>query len=91
MDLAAYLHLSGMDPDDIEFFDARGGRPTRMFCYRDSEMLRDLVRAFDRGAMVPARAFAEARAEMKRATGSRRAPENTRAALDDARDQVERR
>lgn len=62
VDIAAYLHLSGVEPKQVTWNNDVQGR---MFHYEDTPMLKALMKAFDNGAMVPVKAFAEARAEMK--------------------------
>ena len=62
IDLAAYLHLCGIEPADFTL-DERF--KVREFEYTRTPDLQRAVEAFDRGAMVPAKAYAEARAAMK--------------------------
>jgi hypothetical protein len=60
IDLAAYLHLAGIEPAATE----RQGR-TITFTYADTRELVTAVAAFSSDALVPVRAFSEARHEMK--------------------------
>jgi hypothetical protein len=85
IDLAAYLHLCGIAPDEVRL-DERF--KVREFRFETSDLLRAAVVAFEDGtAMVPAKQYIEARAAMK-ALGPRRkdhrAVENQRRALDSA-------
>lgn len=91
IDLAAYLDLCGIAPDEVRL-DERF--KVREFRFESSELLRAAVVAFENGsAMVPAKAYVEARARMK-ALGFRRkdhaAVQNQRRALDGAAAQTMR-
>ena len=62
IDIAAFLHLCGVEPTNIAMIEAEAN--VREFTY-DDVIAAPLVRAFMNNASVPVRAFAEARATMK--------------------------
>lgn len=88
VDVAAYLHLNGIDPNEVRFDSAF---KVREFRYRARPEVAAAMRAFDNGAMVPAKAFCEARATMKalRIHSSGRHVHNLRHALERASDQAQ--
>lgn len=62
VDVAAYLLLNGIRPKST-IMDGR--YRVREFRYEKTEEVRRLMRLYDEGALVPAKAFAEARAQVK--------------------------
>jgi hypothetical protein len=87
IDLAAYLHICGVEPESITM-DPKYHK--REFTYLPSDMLTSAVEAFNRDAMVPVRAFSEARALMKSKPHDRKVG-NFRKAQQSARSTVHRR
>jgi hypothetical protein len=82
IDLAAYLHLCGMDPVEVVQHTTAGGLEFR---YRSTEFLQAAVQAYLHDAMVPVRGFCEARAKMKGLNPGRgKAVENFNRAVESA-------
>jgi hypothetical protein len=85
IDLVAYLHLAGIEPDEVN--DHRETFRKREFIYKRTPLLGPAIRAFDANAMVPVKAFAEARARVK-TYRNKKAVAYFNAAIDDAKQQV---
>lgn len=84
VDVAAYLHMNGVDPVRV-ILDQRW--KVRQFHYENTEMVRALVRAYDNGGMVPAKEFAEARSRVKR-LGASKGVHHKRGALERVKRQL---
>lgn len=88
IDVAAYLHLCGVEPDRIESHEQTR---TSIFVYYETRELQMALENFADGAPVPAIRFAEARAEMKALGKSSAALEHYHRAVDDVLAQIRRR
>jgi len=83
VDIAAYLHLSGLTPVKV-----RKVGQHREFIYADTPMVTEALRAFDNNGVVPVKAFCEARALVKSYNEHDRTVGNFRRAVRDATEQL---